>query len=555
MRPQTKAKTKRHQTTQSAIDLKREIAQLKQVTSAQKEEIEGLKSRLETAKKNEQDWRMRYMKAQERQQDEVALLNLRIKELQETLEQVKTTLAWHEKHSFGDRTEKTKTEKKEPRGSRGKREGAPGYGRKDRPNLDSEEVQHDVSPEKRTCSCCGKPYRRLGSSNRSKMIELVQQLFQVVDTGHKYVKDCPCDEGSKPRIVAADPPARLYPRALLGPMLWADILVEKFLFQKPLQRISQKYQLLGAHVPVSTICSGLKKIAPMLDDLYEGIKNRAKGAEQWNMDETMWRVFGTNNRSDNRKWWLWVVVTADCWLFLLDPKRSSDVPKTFFEGVSSGVLITDRYSAYKSLLSSIRKAYCWAHVRRDFLKIRDGIPRLHDWADEYVTLIDQLFDLNEKRTAVLFADSDEQQDTAFYAVKYKLDEIQRKSDRELRRKLNDRQKKVLTSLKRHWEGLTIFLNQPQVPMDNNAAERALRNAAVGRKMYYGSGSDWSGEFAAKMFTILQTWLCNGLDPIKMLEDFLTKTAEARGQPPPADDYLPWKMPPERQEHFRLALRR
>ncbi len=57
----------------------------------------------------------------------------------------------------------------------------PGYGRKDRPNLDSEEVQHDVSPEKRTCSCCGKPYRRLGSSNRSKMIELVQQLFQVVD--------------------------------------------------------------------------------------------------------------------------------------------------------------------------------------------------------------------------------------------------------------------------------------------------------------------------------------------------------------------------------------
>lgn len=560
MRARIQAKSQRHKPSVSNSSLRREVlelraenAELRAKVAQQEKQIEQLKRKYRDAKDEAHSWRDRYLKLQEQSREEIASLNLRIKTLEDTLEQVRSTLAWHEKTTFGDRSEKEDKPKAAAASSRGKRPGAPGYGRKERENLREETNHIGVPVEQRTCWCCGKPYRRLDSGDRSTVIELIQELIKVIDLGEKYVKDCSCDEGKKPRFVSSDPPARLFPRALLGPALWTDIFIEKFLFQKPLQRISQKYELLGAPVPVSTICSGLKKIDPLFDAMYEAIKNRAKGAEQWNMDETMWRVFGTNAQS--KKWWLWVVVTADCCVYMLDPSRSADLPKGFFEGVSQGILISDRYSAYKSLVSSIRKAYCWAHVRRDFTKIRDGIPRLSRWAQGYIDSIGELFELNAKRTSVILRIRDDKRDFSYLAVKQKLEEIQQKYENDLKTDLSDRQKKVLTSLKKHWSGLTIFLDEPMVPMDNNAAERALRNPVVGRKNYYGSGSDWSGHLSAKIFSIFQTWLCNALDPIRMLQDFFTRTAQARGQPPPAEDYLPWTMSEERAEFFKLRKKR
>ncbi len=555
MKLRSQAKTQRHKTSTNLSTLQRENAELRTKIAEQAKTIEKLERRADEAKEEARAWKERYFSLEERSRNEIALLNLQIKDLREALEQVKVTLTWHKKHTFGKRSEKATPEQSDSKYPKGKRSGAPGYGRKDRNNLYTTENVVKVPQEKRICVCCGKAYRKLGRGDRSKMIELVQELIQIVDVGEKYVKDCACDEGNRARIVSAEPPPRVFPRALLGPHLWTDILTEKFLLQKPLQKISLKYQLLGADVPVSTICSGLKKLDPLFTELYEQIQVRAKGAKQWNMDETTWRVFGSNSQSDKRRWWLWVVVTADCWVFMLDPKRSAEVPKTFFQGVNDGVLITDRYSAYKALMSSIQKAYCWAHVRRDFVNIRDGIEKLHDWAHQYVELISDLFKLNNERTSMMLTDADEQHDLAYYAVKYKLDEILRKCERDLKKPLHERQKKALNSLKKHWTGLTIFLDQPEVPMDNNAAERALRGPVTGRKVYLGSGSDWSGHFAAKMFSIFQTWLCNGLDPIQLLEDFLSRTAKTRGHPPPAEDYLPWEMDDERKNSFKLRTKR
>jgi transposase len=115
------------------------------------------------------------------------------------------------------------------------------------------------------------------------------------------------------------------------------------------------------------------------------------------------------------------------------------------------------------------------------------------------------------------------------------------------------QLKVLKSLKRHWTGLTVFVDDPRVPMDNNRAERLLRTPVVGRKNYLGSGSEWSGHFAAKMFTIFQTWLMNGLDPYAMLLDYFEECSKISGKPPPAlAPFLPWQMSQDRRAEFQLA---
>jgi len=106
--------------------------------------------------------------------------------------------------------------------------------------------------------------------------------------------------------------------------------------------------------------------------------------------------------------------------------------------------------------------------------------------------------------------------------------------------------KILISLKNHWEGLTVFLKFPKVPMDNNAGERSIRNPVTGRKNYYGSGSVWSSELAAMMFSIFQTMKLWNLNCNHWLRLYLTQCANNNGKAP-ADlsSFLPWKMDEDR----------
>ena len=550
-----KTKQERHAKTSSATNLAKENAQLKI-------QVSHLKAQVEVQRNEANSWRVRYYKAEEARARETSKLELRITELEKTLEDVKALLAWHQKRTFDRTSEQTIVETENKDGDnnaavlvsspRGKRQGTKGHGRNQQDGLFIEENDIEVPEYQRICKCCDKPYRLLPKRDKSTMLELVQELYKVVDCGSTYVKDCRCPESeSNPALVRSAAPPRVFPRALYGPALWTDILTEKFLFQRPLHRISMKYQMLGATVAVSTMSSSMVKIHGLIDGLFDRIKDHARGAKQWNMDETTWRVFGESERKSNNRWWLWVVVTPDCCVYLLDPSRSAALPTDFFQGISEGTLITDRYSAYKALVTNIKKAYCWAHVRRDFINVRDGYPNLADWATEWITLIDQLFAANAQRTKRLVPGEQptEQVFASKYLVSFLAEQIETRMDQQLKGPLKEKPKKILQSLRRHWQGLTIFVSDPLIPMDNNAAERALRNPVIGRKNYYGSGSEDSGHFAAKMFTIIQTWLYNGLDPIALLQDFLTQCANNRGQPPPAEDYLPWLMSAERKALF------
>ena len=117
--------------------------------------------------------------------------------------------------------------------------------------------------------------------------------------------------------------------------------------------------------------------------------------------------------------------------------------------------------------------------------------------------------------------------------------------------LHPAQRKVLTSLDEHWSGLTVFVEHPEVPMDNNEAERRLRGPVVGRKNFYGSAALWSGRLTAMLFSLFQTVQLWGLDVGKWLTAYLTACAESKGQPPPeVQRFLPWHM--TREERERLS---
>jgi transposase len=109
-------------------------------------------------------------------------------------------------------------------------------------------------------------------------------------------------------------------------------------------------------------------------------------------------------------------------------------------------------------------------------------------------------------------------------------------------------------MKNHWSGLTVFVDHPDVPMDNNTAERALRGPVVGRKNFYGSGSQWSGQLAATMFSVLMTIKLWGINPRTWLGAYLHACA-ANGNQAPADvsEFLPWAMDAQRLSSMRCAI--
>lgn len=331
--------------------------------------------------------------------------------------------------------------------------------------------------------------------------------------------------------------------------MWVKLVVQKFLQGVPTNRTLKELSLLGFGLAQGTVTGGFRFIDELLEKLYEGISNRCRAANFWNADETSWRVFD----GARVKWWLWVMASNDAVTYILDETRSADVPSEFFAGCR-GTLMTDRYSAYKSLADDILKAWCWVHVRRDFLKILQGIPALKAWATAWLKRIANLFVLNNARYQLWRAGQTQTAEWAEATEKLKkyvrtLEQTWRK---QLRQPLQAEQKTVLNSLKRHWNGLTLFLLDPRIPLHNNRAERLLRNSVILRKNSYGSGSAWSGHFAAKVFSIFQTWLINGLDPQRMLRAYFDECSKTPGRAPPdVQSYLPWKMTDEQKLAFAL----
>jgi transposase len=331
---------------------------------------------------------------------------------------------------------------------------------------------------------------------------------------------------------------------------WVRLLMEKFLFQRPLYRVRKVLALEGLSVSQGTLTGGLQRIGELLQPVYTRILERSRTAKHWKMDETRWLVFEEVKGKKGYRWWLWVVITDDTVAFLLEPSRSAQVPRDHLGEDPEGIINADRYSVYKALGLKILVAFCWSHVRRDFIRVRDGYRRLRRWGEAWVTRINELFTLNDERLAVLsdpeaFQEKDR-------ALRDAVDAMAKQRESELEDPdLGKPARKALESLRNHWEGCILFVDHPEIPMDNNESERRLRDPAVGRKNYYGSGSVWSGALTAMCFTIFQTLLKNGIDPKKWFTVYFEACAINNGQAPEnIDEFLPWNLSAEQKEAWR-----
>jgi len=495
------------------------------------------------------------------------------------LEALKGQLAWLKKQQFGRKSEATQANglAGSPEGAsgaagsaagpapgtepvagggvaptrrrRGQQPGGKGPQRQRRLHLPEETTPHTLTEAERVCPICGKIRPETGLTEESEEVEWKVCLVRRRHVRHRYGPSCGCPPGRG--IVTAPKAAKLIPKGLFAVSFWVQVLLKKFEWAQPLHRTVRELKAYGLEVSPGTLTGGLQKIKEMVQPLAGRFVLHSREGSHWQMDETRWPMFGLPEGPRRRNWWFWVVVTPEVTAFLLEPTRSGQVPQDFFAKGTAGIVNVDRYAGYFALLGSdwrIKLAYCWSHQRRDFVNLGEGAPRWAGWAGQWIERINRLFASNGQRRQAWFKKQAQPLAALEPEVRRQVQELKEALDRELAGgQLAGEPEKILQSMRRHWSGLTVFVDHPHVPMDNNAAERANRPLAVARKNYYGSGSEWSGELAGACFTILATLRQHRICPRRYFQAYLEACARQGGRAPAElEEFLPWKWSPEQR---------
>jgi len=445
-----------------------------------------------------------------------------------------------------------------------------GHGRTFRPALPAITEYHDLETTEILCSVCSLPYTKIERTEDSAEIDWEVKIVKKRHCRKCYIRTCSCH--GAPLMKVAPKPSKLIPKGLFSISFWTNILLEKYLYQRSLNSLLRILEMRNCPVSSGTITGGLSYIGELLQPVHALILERNRSAVHWFCDETRWKVFVETEGKKGFCWWLWIFISADTCVYVVDPSRSSKVPLLHLGDETEGIISCDRYSAYKyfaNSLDNLTLAYCWAHVRRDFIKIGKGYKRLNNWASAWIDMIGDIYNANNKRM-LEWLDPDITKNTVQAEKFYNGDKLLRRKISKFKKQVDDElaalpikkkneeilytvRRGVLSSLIKHWSGLTVFVDNPKIPMDNNTAERGIRNPVIGRKNYYGNGAEWSAKLSALLFTIFQTLLRNNINPEKWLLHYFQCCADNKGNSPPnPENFLPWNMSHEQKNSLKFS---
>ena len=409
------------------------------------------------------------------------------------------------------------------------------------------EVQMHL-PEHTCCPGCGGALREFGQ-DVAEMLEYVPESFKVVR--HVRPKFC-CKRCES--VVEAPAPTRPIARGLAGPGLLAHVLVSKYCDHQPLYRQSEIYARQGVDLDRSTLASWVGATSQLLDPLIDQIRDHVLSAAKIHADDTPVPVLAPGH-GRTRTGRLWTYVRDDrpagterapaVW-FAYSPDRRGEHPQQHLRHFK-GTLQADAYAGFQDLYKDgrIREAACWAHARRKFHDIL--VATQSPIATEAVHRIGALYAIEKEirgsTTAI-------RRSVRQAKAKPLLEELHIWLETTLRSlsSKSDMAGAIRYALAR-WPALTLYLEDGLIEIDNNAAERALRTVALGRKNYLFAGSNAGGERAAAIYSLIGSAKLNGLDPELYLRHVLTVMPDHAINR--VTDLLPWNITLPKQHAVRI----
>jgi transposase len=447
----------------------------------------------------------------------------RAEQLELQIADLERTLAARNRAMFGDSSEArpapvTKTAKPEPESEPQK-----GHGRRQQ-KLDLVERFHDLDVADKTCpSCGGELSEWIGQYEESREIDMFERRF--VELHHKRKKyRCACGGC----VETAPAPLKLMRGARYSIDIAISIAVAKYRDHMPLERLARALGNQGLVIDSQTLWDQINALADVLSPVHDALQALVLSEPVIGADETHWKVMGQKSANGKTKrWQVWAISSPRAICYRIKAGRSLK-DATDVLGNYTGVVVCDGYAVYIALSkqTGILLGHCWAHVRRKFIEVDPNHPEANA---EVLDLIDSLFEI-ERRARAGPDDSPAEllrlRQTESKAI---VGQIQQWALAQ-RALPNSALGKAIAYMGSLWKGLNVFLENPAVPLHNNATERGLRGVVVGRKNHYGSRSQRGTEVAALFYSIIETAKLVGADPY----DYMQRAAAAAltGQPIP-----------------------
>jgi transposase len=411
-----------------------------------------------------------------------------------------------------------------------------------------------VIPVPESCPCCGsRKLAKLGE-DVTETLEVIPRQWKVIQTVREKFSCRECETITQPPA-----PFHVTPRGFAGPNLLAMILFEKFGQHQPLNRQSERYRREGIDLSVSTLADQVGACTTALQPLYALIERHVLAAERLHGDDTTVPILAKGKTVKGR---IWVYVRDDrpfggrappAALYYASRDRRHEHPAQHLQGFA-GILQADAYSGYNELYDPSRaqgvitSALCWAHARRQFFELADiaanarrgkNAAAISPIALEAVKRIDALFDIErdingqsaEERRQV----RQEQSASLLTALEAWLREQRSRLSR------SSSVAEPIDYMLRRWDRFARFIDDGRICLTNNAAERALRGFALGRKSWLFAGSDRGADRAAVMATLITTAKLNDIDPQAWLADVLARINDHAIHR--LDQLLPWTWKP------------
>jgi len=459
-------------------------------------------------------------------------------------------------------------------GGKGGRRG-PGAraGRRDYSHLPRFKAVWDFPGGGYCCPECGAPFTLLGDHVAEQLDWLVIVRVRA-DCRRRYRRACDC---RVPATVTAPGPPKAIGKGLFSNAFIAMLFVERFVAGRSMNSLVAGLGRQGADISPATLAGTCAQAGTLLAPLEKAITARSRDSWHLHADETTWRVFAPREGDGPARWWLWVFIGPDTVCFVMDPTRSGavlarhagideDTGQLTGDGDGDGprrlVISSDFYTVYQSAgkkADGLVNLYCWAHVRRHFVRAGDANPaQLKYWTQAWLERIRDLYATHDELMAAWSsaaapaprekAAGAARLDKAYTAWDKAIGVIDEARAKQMTAPgLQQPAKKALATLDREWDGLIAHRDYPMISLDNNAAERAIRLPVVTRRNVGGSRNEDSARLAATAWTVTATAQMAGLNVLTYLTAYFDACGRNGRKPPPGpalERFLPWKASPE-----------
>jgi transposase len=406
------------------------------------------------------------------------------------------------------------------------------------PNVDirEEDIELETPP---TCSCCQGQMVDSGMTEDSEYLTVIPKKFLIVrQKRHKY--RCGKCHGE---IQTAPGLPRIASGSSYGDDLIVDVSLSKFCDLIPIERYAMMASRQGVkNLPANSLIGLTHFLAEFIRPVYEKLLLEIKGSRVIQADETTHRMLEGHEKSN---WYLWGFSSTRACYFEFHATRSGDVAHEFLKDSSCQSLMSDVFSGYaravrlsneyrkENNLPLIASSYCNAHARRKFDEARPSeelkSQGVTDEADFYVAQFEKIYELNSEAKGL---GSEEVLKIRSKMLPF-FDEMKSRGEKQLLGLSNKSgMAKAINYLMNNYEGLTYFIKDADIPIDNNSQERLLRNPVIGRKTWYGTHSVKGANTAAVLFSLVESCKLNKINPREYFKDLISTIHGGKSAPTP-----------------------